>query len=109
MWFQYACGRHSWRLPGADLPDLSIREESPIRAAAAQWRWDDGATGIRSHSEQVARICMELFDQLQTIQMAQLRCPRVIEYAAFCHDIGWHIAPQGESKHRMYFDSDTET
>jgi exopolyphosphatase/guanosine-5'-triphosphate,3'-diphosphate pyrophosphatase len=84
------------------LPDLSIRREiaDPRRRSAMdlgrRCHWH------QTHSEQVARICIELFDQLQPIHKLNSDARELIEYGCLLHDIGWHIARKGHHKHSMY-------
>jgi exopolyphosphatase/guanosine-5'-triphosphate,3'-diphosphate pyrophosphatase len=56
----------------------------------------------QAHSEQVARICLELFDQLQPIHRLGSDARELIEYGCLLHDIGWHIAQKAHHKHSMY-------
>jgi exopolyphosphatase / guanosine-5'-triphosphate,3'-diphosphate pyrophosphatase len=56
----------------------------------------------RTHSEQVARLCVRLFDQLQSLHGLGTAPRELIEYGALLHDIGWHIARDKHHKHSMY-------
>ncbi len=84
------------------LPDLAIRQQVPnprlrsVIALARRCSWH------RSHSEQVARICMRLFDETRAIHGLGTPERELIEYAALLHDIGWHIARTSHHKHSMY-------
>jgi exopolyphosphatase/guanosine-5'-triphosphate,3'-diphosphate pyrophosphatase len=84
------------------LPELAIRQQVPnprmrsVIALARRCSWH------RSHSEQVARICMRLFDETRSIHGLGTPERELIEYAALLHDIGWHIARTGHHKHSMY-------
>jgi exopolyphosphatase/guanosine-5'-triphosphate,3'-diphosphate pyrophosphatase len=84
------------------LPDLAIRREVPdprrrsVIDLARRCDWH------RTHSEQVARLCMQFFDDLQHLHgMGELE-RELIEYGAMLHDIGWHIGGKGHHKHGMY-------
>ncbi len=84
------------------LPELSIRREVPdprrrgVLDLARRCDWN------QSHSEQVARICMQLFDQLKPLHGLNRKARELIEYAALLHDIGWHISRDRHHKHGMY-------
>ena len=84
------------------IPDLAIRRDVPdprrrsVLDLARRCDWH------RTHSEHVAMLCMRLFDELRGLHgMGQIE-RELIEYAAFLHDIGWHIAGKGHHKHSMY-------
>ena len=84
------------------VPEMSIRRDVPdprrrsVLDLARRCEWN------QSHSEQVARLTVELFDQLQPLHKLGPRAREVIEYAALLHDIGWHIGKGGHHKHSMY-------
>ena len=84
------------------LPDLAIRQQIPdprmrsVVALARRCSWH------RTHSEQVARLCMRLFDDTRTLHGFGTPERQLIEFAALLHDIGWHIGRTGHHKHSMY-------
>jgi exopolyphosphatase/guanosine-5'-triphosphate,3'-diphosphate pyrophosphatase len=84
------------------LPDLAIRQQVPdprmrsVLALARRCAWH------KSHSEQVARLCVRLFDDLKSIHGLGTPERELIEYGALLHDIGWHIGRTGHHKHSMY-------
>jgi exopolyphosphatase/guanosine-5'-triphosphate,3'-diphosphate pyrophosphatase len=84
------------------VPEMRIRRDVPdprrrsVLDLARRSEWNQG------HSEQVARLTMELFDQLKSLHGLGPRAREVIEYAALLHDIGWHIGKAGHHKHSMY-------
>lgn len=84
------------------LPDLSIRREVPdvrrrsVLDLARRCDWH------QTHSEQVARLCLELFDQLKPLHGLGKKPRELIEYAALMHDIGWHIGKTDHHKHSRY-------
>jgi exopolyphosphatase/guanosine-5'-triphosphate,3'-diphosphate pyrophosphatase len=84
------------------LPDLSIRREVPDPRRRSALDLGRRCHWHQAHSEQVARICLELFDQLQPIHKLSPDARELIEYGCLLHDIGWHIARQGHHKHSMY-------
>ena len=83
-------------------PEMSIRRDVPdprrrsVLDLARRCEWNP------SHAEQVARLTLELFDQLKPLHKLGPRAREVIEYAALLHDIGWHIGKAGHQKHSMY-------
>lgn len=87
---------------GRHLPELSIRREVPdprrrsVLDLARRCAWH------QSHAEQVARLCVELFDQLAPLHQFGPDERQLIEFAAMLHDIGWHISREGHHKHSMY-------
>jgi exopolyphosphatase/guanosine-5'-triphosphate,3'-diphosphate pyrophosphatase len=84
------------------LPDLAIRRQLPdprrrsVIDLARRSDWN------KSHSEQVAKICMKLFDELRGLHKMGAAERELIEYGALLHDIGWHIGRTGHHKHSMY-------
>ncbi len=84
------------------MPDLDIRREVPdprrrsVIDLARRCHWH------QTHSEQVARICMALFDELKSTHHLAEPDRELIEYGALLHDIGWHIGRQKHHKHSMY-------
>ncbi len=84
------------------LPDLSIRREVPDPRRRSVLDLGRRCHWHQSHSEQVARICLELFDQLAPIHRLGPDARELIEYGCLLHDIGWHIARQRHHKHSMY-------
>jgi exopolyphosphatase/guanosine-5'-triphosphate,3'-diphosphate pyrophosphatase len=87
---------------GRHLPDLQIRRNVPdprrrsVLDLARRCDWH------QSHSEQVARLCCELFDCTRSLHNLGTEQRELIEYAALLHDIGWHIAREGHHKHSQY-------
>src|SRR5205085_1104360 len=53
----------------------------------------------QAHHEQVARLCMELFDQTRALHQLGTEEREIIEYGALLHDIGLHIAREQHHKH----------
>jgi exopolyphosphatase / guanosine-5'-triphosphate,3'-diphosphate pyrophosphatase len=84
------------------LPDLAIRREVPdprrrsVLDLARRCDWH------RTHAEQVAHICLSLFDDLKPLHGMGNGERELIEYGALLHDIGWHIGRQAHHKHSMY-------
>ena len=84
------------------LPELSIRREVPdprrrsVLDLARRCDWH------QTHSEQVARICLDLFDQLKPLHGLSKKARQLIEFSALLHDIGWHIGKTDHNKHSKY-------
>ncbi|MBN1279428.1 MAG: Ppx/GppA family phosphatase [Chlorobium sp.] len=76
-----------------DEPD--IRRES-VYELGFRCNWN------RSHSEQVAMLCLRLFDQLQTLHGLDGRYRELLEYAALLHNIGTFISISSHHKHSQY-------
>jgi len=54
------------------------------------------------HSLQVAKLCLDLFDQTRSLHSLDKEARELIEYGTLLHDIGWHISREGHHKHSMY-------
>src|SRR4029079_16599390 len=87
---------------GKHVPELTIRREAPdprrrsVLDLARKCAWH------KTHSEHVAKLCLELFDELRSIHGLGAIERELIEYGALLHDIGWHIGSKGHHKHSMY-------
>lgn len=84
------------------LPDLAVRRDVPdprrrsVLDLARRCDWH------RTHSLQVARLCLRLFDELRPLHRLGALERDLIEFGALLHDIGWHIAQKAHHKHAMY-------
>ena len=84
------------------LPDLRIRREVPdprrrsVLDLARRCDWH------QAHSEQVAKLCLELFDCTKSVHNLNNDDRELIEYGAMLHDIGWHISRERHHKHSKY-------
>lgn len=84
------------------LPDMAIRRDVPdprrrsVIDLARRCDWH------KTHSEQVARLTMRLFDELKSLHRMGNLERELIEFGALLHDIGWHIGRKGHHKHSMY-------
>jgi exopolyphosphatase/guanosine-5'-triphosphate,3'-diphosphate pyrophosphatase len=56
----------------------------------------------KTHSEHVAKLCLDLFDELRPLHGLSALERELIEYGAMLHDIGWHIGRSAHHKHSMY-------
>lgn len=87
---------------GRHLPDLQVRRDVPdvrrrsVLDLARRCHWH------KSHSEHVAGLTLQLFDELRLAHGMGPQARELIEYAALLHDIGWHIARDDHHKHSMY-------
>jgi exopolyphosphatase/guanosine-5'-triphosphate,3'-diphosphate pyrophosphatase len=54
------------------------------------------------HATQVARLALDLFDQLKPLHKLGAEERELLEFAALLHDIGWHIGHSGHHKHSLY-------
>jgi exopolyphosphatase / guanosine-5'-triphosphate,3'-diphosphate pyrophosphatase len=57
---------------------------------------------IAPHARQVARLCLQLFDQLKPEHGLGTQEREWLEYAALLHDIGVHISYERHHKHSYY-------
>ena len=62
----------------------------------------DSAAWHKSHSEHVAKISLELFDDLRPLHNLGALERELLEYGSMLHDIGWHIGRNSHHKHGMY-------
>jgi exopolyphosphatase/guanosine-5'-triphosphate,3'-diphosphate pyrophosphatase len=83
-------------------PELEIRRQvaNPRRRAildlGRRCHWQ------REHGEQVARLCLRLFDQLKPLHGLGREERELTEYGALLHDVGALISRDGHHKHSMY-------
>ncbi len=84
------------------LPDLAIRRQLPDPRRRSVMDLARRSDWHKTHSEQVARICMKLFDELTLLHGMSAAERELIEYGALLHDIGWHIGREKHHKHSMY-------
>jgi exopolyphosphatase/guanosine-5'-triphosphate,3'-diphosphate pyrophosphatase len=88
-----AVGRHD----PVDLTDdpRAIRRAS-IQALARRFSWPE------SHSRHVAKLSLDLFDQLRELHGLGDDDRELLEYAALLHDIGEHVSHDGHDRHAAY-------
>ncbi len=83
-------------------PGMALRREVPdprrrsVLDLARKCDWH------KSHSKQVARLTLRLFDELKSVHKLGGLERELIEYAALLHDIGWHIGKKRHHKHSQY-------
>src|SRR5882757_5960530 len=86
--------RHRKEIVQADrYPD--VRRRSMIELAERCNYWPD-------HAQQIARLCLALFDQTRIVHGLTDREREWLEYAALLHDIGVHISYERHHKHSYY-------
>jgi exopolyphosphatase/guanosine-5'-triphosphate,3'-diphosphate pyrophosphatase len=88
-----AIGRHD----PADWSDdpFAIRRAS-VMALARRCSWPE------DHSTHVAKLALDLFDQLRELHGLDDDDRELLEYAALLHDIGEHVAHEGHDRHAAY-------
>jgi len=84
------------------LPDLAVRRDVPDPRRRSVLDLGRKCDWHRTHSEQVARLCLRLFDELRSVHHMGNAERELIEYGALLHDIGWHISRNKHHKHAMY-------
>lgn len=57
---------------------------------------------LESHSHQVARLALRIFDATGQVHGLRIHDRRTLEFAALLHDIGHHIAGKDHNKHGAY-------
>jgi exopolyphosphatase/guanosine-5'-triphosphate,3'-diphosphate pyrophosphatase len=60
------------------------------------------------HSKQVARLALELFDQLRSLHRLGAADRKILNAAGLLHDIGQFVSFKGHHKHSLYLISHTE-
>jgi exopolyphosphatase/guanosine-5'-triphosphate,3'-diphosphate pyrophosphatase len=71
--------------------DPLLQESLALRA-----RYDEEPT----HSDQVAKLALELYDGLQDWHAYPARTRELVNSAALLHDIGWSQTPDGKGHHK---------
>ena len=86
--------RHRKQIAQADrYPD--VRRRSVIELA-------ERCNYAADHSQQIARLCLWLFDATRAVHGLTDREREWLEYAALLHDVGVHISYEGHHKHSHY-------
>jgi exopolyphosphatase/guanosine-5'-triphosphate,3'-diphosphate pyrophosphatase len=86
-------GRHD-PVDWSDDP-RAIRRAS-VQGLARRCRWPE------DHSRNVAKLALELFDQTVELHGLGTNERELLEFGAYLHDIGEHVASQGHHKHGAY-------
>lgn len=82
-----------------DLKDTVIVEDPRKRSVmelVEKCEWHE------NHSRHVAKLSLELFDELQDELELDTQNRELLEYAAYMHDIGYHISHRKHHKHSLY-------
>lgn len=82
--------------PGAYADDPRAIRRAAVEALARRCGSD------ASHTEQVQRLALKLFDRLRTLHGLGDADREMLEYAARLHDIGQHISRKSHHKHAAY-------
>ncbi len=89
------------------LRDLARRSPAAAAAAAEQRTRSAAAVARRfgfdeKHARQVARLSLQLFDQLAGLHGLPASARSLLEAAALLHDVGHAVSPQRHHKHTFY-------
>ncbi len=93
MVIHYLKGNRSGRREGR--LQLDIRRQSVIELGY-RCGWN------KKHSEQIAALCLQLFDQLQPLHGLDVHDRELLEYAAMLHNIGTFLSISSHHKHSQY-------
>ncbi len=88
-----AIGRHE---PDDWSDDPRAIRRASVQSLARRCNWPE------AHSRQVARLALELFDQLRELHGLDDDDRELLEYAALLHDVGEHVSTVGHHKHAAY-------
>jgi exopolyphosphatase/guanosine-5'-triphosphate,3'-diphosphate pyrophosphatase len=90
------------------IADLAARGVGSQRAQlGSEQRQEVGRLSRRygvspQHSRQVAALARTLFDSLQSLHQLPLECGKLLEAAAYLHDVGHFVSDQSHHKHSYY-------
>ena len=87
--------KNNWPDSGKRPLQLNIRRQSVIELGY-RCDWD------REHAEQIATLCLQLFDQLEPLHGLDAHDRELLEYAALLHNIGTFISISSHHKHSQY-------
>ncbi len=82
----------------AEREDLAIESEVIHFAQLLANRYH----ADRSHGQQVRRLCMQLFDQLQELHQLSRHDRLLLKVAAILHEVGTYINPKQHHRHSQY-------
>ncbi len=85
-----------------ELSQLSTEQRSVVEAMAKRY-----AVSLR-HARHVAFLCQQLFETLHSIHQLPPTAGRLLEAAAFLHDIGHFVSGVGHHKHSAYLVSNSD-
>jgi exopolyphosphatase/guanosine-5'-triphosphate,3'-diphosphate pyrophosphatase len=81
---------------GGELSRLSVEQRAVVEEMAKRY-----SVSAR-HAEQVAKLSRRLFESLQTIHRLPPEAGKLLESAAYLHDIGHFVSSTGHHKHSAY-------
>ncbi|GAC1534184.1 MAG: Ppx/GppA phosphatase family protein [Marmoricola sp.] len=76
--------------------DVAAIRRSSVLNLCRRCSWDE------RHGRQVASLALSLFDQLHAVHGLGPADRELLEFSAFLHDIGEHVAVEGHHKHTAY-------
>jgi len=76
--------------------DQAAIRQASVLGLCRRCSWDE------RHGRQVGRLALSLFDQLQGVHGLDAVDRELLEYGAWLHDIGEHVAVEGHHKHTAY-------
>lgn len=79
-----------------DSQSSALDRGEAVRRFGEQCRYD------AEHAEQVARLALELFDQLQDPLSLEPEIRPILEAAAWLHDVGYHVAYDRHHRHTYH-------
>lgn len=91
----------NWMMKHRPELDLSRTEADPRRRSVLLTLERYGQEA-RVHVEHVAKLSLQLFDQLAPLHGLRIDDRQMLEYAALLHDIGHHISGRDHNKHGAY-------
>lgn len=87
---------------GRHRPELEVRREVPDPRRRAVVDLGRRCHWQHEHAQQVARLCLQVFDQLRPLHRLRREDRELIEYGALLHDIGFLIGQPKHHKHSLY-------
>lgn len=85
-----------------DMEDVSIAKEIADPRRRSVFELLRKCNWHEKHSRHVARLALILFDELQESLSLTQEDRELLEYAAYLHDIGYHISHKAHHKHALY-------
>jgi exopolyphosphatase/guanosine-5'-triphosphate,3'-diphosphate pyrophosphatase len=106
-------------LDGLTVSDWALREGIVLDAVRTHDPddWSDDPRALRrasvaglarrcnsdvEHTQQVARLALELFDEMASLHGLGERDREMLEFAALLHDVGQHVSRKGHHRHAAY-------
>jgi exopolyphosphatase/guanosine-5'-triphosphate,3'-diphosphate pyrophosphatase len=89
-------------LPSGKKAKLEHTEKVKSVREASIWKLAERTNFERAHSEQVAKLAVDLFDQTKRLHGLGANERDYLYYAALLHDIGYYISHSEHHKHSYY-------